>query len=430
MKSPTAYQRFLNGDLFICNSWIERHQHQANIEILGPPRHGKTTLVEHILLKLLDNEETPGVLHIDPTGDGYRKILGWLADGRIDRPAWLVDVDGDKILRYNPLQGAKKEPEIHVPGLYEALHLTQATESPGQHRQMQKFATATLHALIDNDLTLADAVRWLKVPGERTPRRVSNIRDGAARLDWEGEPSRNDLRSAENWFSVFAQEPLKTVFSGRGFAWDEVYDAQPIVLVNLGARRLGTSLSQRKAIAAMFVVGLFTTAFARREKRPWYAIIDDATHYTPPHIGPLLVESEGHHRLYFVLMHHTGFDGALQRAVDVGCRSKFFFGQLPRKFPSFNYAAVARYSTAQFFDETFVQMVWLDRTPDPDAEPEEVEEFKRKLYEHPWYQKAEENEPQAPPRNDRRTPSPPPPFGQQGNPKSKRPGSYQGRRGK
>ncbi len=62
-------------------------------------------------------------------------------------------------LRFNPLAVAKRDPDIHVSGLFEALHMTQATESATQHRQMRRFVTATLHALIENDLTLMQVAR-------------------------------------------------------------------------------------------------------------------------------------------------------------------------------------------------------------------------------------------------------------------------------
>jgi hypothetical protein len=41
---------------------------------------------------------------------------------------------------------------------------------------------------------------------------------------------------------IFTGDPLRSMFSGNGFTWDAVYDEQPLVLVNLGARKLDTSI--------------------------------------------------------------------------------------------------------------------------------------------------------------------------------------------
>lgn len=377
----TLYQRFFSGDIPIGGSWLEFQHYRTNIEVLGPPRHGKTTLIEHLILGMLADETAPGMLHIDPTGDGYKRLLGWVAEGRITRPVWLVDLD-EKPLRFNPLAVAKKDPDIHVSGLFEALHMTQATESTTQHRQMRRFVTATLHGLIENDLTLADAVKWLKKPGFRSRSMIQSIRNEEARLEWETNPSPAKLESTENWFHIFTEDPLRSMFSGNGFTWDAVYDEQPLVLVNLGARKLGTSIDHRKAIAAMFIVSLFTTAFERTVKWPWYVIIDDATNYTPPHIGPLLVESEGHRRLFFVLMHHIQFDAPLQRSVDVACRSKFFFGRLPAKRDDFEYTSVARLGTVHVFDDHYLQTLWPEKTPDL---YEDTAALKERVFAHPWY---------------------------------------------
>jgi hypothetical protein len=384
MSTKTLYQRFYSGDLPIGGGWLEEQHYRTNIEVLGPPRYGKTTLVEHLILEALAGGSSPaGILHIDPTGDGYRKLLGWAAESRIDRPVWLVDLD-ETPLRFNPLAVAKRDPDIYVSGLYEALHMTQATEASTQHRQMRRFVTATLHALIENDLTLADAVKWLKKPGFRTPGMIRAIRNEEARLEWESNPSGARLESTENWFHIFSEDPLRSMFSGNGFSWDAVYDEQPLVLVNLGSRKLGTSVDHRKAIAAMFIVSLFTAAFEKDEekRRPWYVIIDDATNYTPPHIGPLLVESEGHRKLFFILMHHTPFDGPLQRSVDVGCRSKFFFGRLPEKRDDFSGSSVPRLATVHVFDGHYLQTLQPEKTPDL---YQSTTAFKERVFAHPWY---------------------------------------------
>ena len=398
MSTRTLYQRFYSGDMPIGGGWLEEQHYRTNIEVLGPPRHGKTTLVEHLILGMLANgSSAPGILHIDPTGDGYRKLLGWVAEGRINRPVWLVDLD-EKSLRYNPLSAAKGDPGAFVPGLYEALHLMQTRESSGQHRVMQEFATATLHALVENDLTLADGLLWLKNPpkgGIRTEARIARIRDDTARLSWESDPPPRDLRSTDHWFNVFAQEPLRSMFSGNGFTWEAVYDDQPLVLVNLGAQKLGTSIERRKAVAAMFVTGLFTTAFTRHGNaaKPWYVVIDDATNYTPPHIAPLLVESEGHRKLFFVLMHHTPFDGPLQRSVDVACRSKFFFGRLPEKRDDFTGSSVPRLATVHVFDGHYLQTLQPEKTPDL---YQNTAALKERVFAHPWYGAAPTPPPEMP----------------------------------
>jgi DNA helicase HerA-like ATPase len=154
-----AYRHEVDLDVPIGNAWVRRKHYEKHIEILGASGQGKTTLAEHLILGILERQDA-GILHLDPTGDSYRKFVGWLAEGRLDRPAWLVDLD-HAALRYNPLAAAKKDPGAFVDGLYSSLHLIQATDAGTQHRQMRRFVIATLRALIECDLTLADAYQWL-----------------------------------------------------------------------------------------------------------------------------------------------------------------------------------------------------------------------------------------------------------------------------
>src|SRR6266851_4772447 len=121
----TTFEHELARDVPIGNLWIERTHYEKHIQIVGASGQGKTTLSEHVLLGILDRQEA-GILHLDPTGDSYRKFRGWLADGRLERSAWLVDLD-ETILRYNPLAAAKKDPGAFVDALFSALHLIQAT---------------------------------------------------------------------------------------------------------------------------------------------------------------------------------------------------------------------------------------------------------------------------------------------------------------
>ena len=312
------------------------HVEKTHVEVVGPSQYGKSTVAEWVMSRLLQEEEA-GLLLIDPLGDSYRKYIGWLTEGIIQRPAWLVDLD-EAPLRYNPLQVAKKNPSAYIPGLYEALTLIHS-DSPavGQHREMRRHVMATLHALIDNDLPLTAAAEWLQdedfKTGKtfRTTERIYRIRDLKERAIWKANPSKNELRSTVNWFDAFGSGPLNPMFSGNGFNWDEVYPTQAMVLVNLSSQNLGDSELWMRGLATMFINGLHQAGFFAKEKYRWYAVIDDAQFYTPPTVGKYLL-GDRHFDLYYWLIHHFAFPSAMQNCVDQGCTTKFFFGDIPHDY--------------------------------------------------------------------------------------------------
>lgn len=411
-----VFKHELKGDVPIGGAWIEHGHCEKHIEIVGGTGQGKTTLAEWLMLGILERNEA-GLLLIDPTGDSCRKYLGWLADGMLERPCYLVDVDGP-VLRYNPL-AMDKEPKTlatGIAGLFEALHLIQSDLPAGQHRQMQRFVTATLRALIEADLTLADAQQWLFDPGYRA-KYLGRIKHEETRQEWLREPSPAKIESTENWFSVFWEHDwLKAMFSDNGFDWAHAYCEQPAVLVNL--RGLAGSIRYAKAIAAMFITGLLNHARTAPVKKLWYVVVDDATDYTPAHVAQLLTLGR-HFDLFLVLIHHQPFHASLQGAVDVGCRTKFTFGEIPKKYrwkepPPDNVRASRsrswvdqasgfRYTISEplsrptpvegptslpgfqclhVFDERVIQVLTLEATPEAFAD---IETFKTKIYSNPWY---------------------------------------------
>jgi hypothetical protein len=411
----TVYEHEIMGDIPIGEAWILRSHCEKHIEIVGGSGQGKTTLAEWLMLGILERRDA-GLLLIDPTGDSYRKYVGWLSEGTINRPAYLVD-PAEIILRYNPLAVEKDPKELasHVAGLYEALHLIQSDTPAGQHRQMQRFVTSTLRALIEADLTLADAYDWLTDENFRT-RHLAKIKHEETRKEWLRVPSRNDLKSTENWFAVFWEhDALKGMYSGNGFDWRKVYDEQALVLLNL--RSFAGSLRYSRAIAAMFITGLLSHARQARETKLWYVVVDDATDYTPAHVGQLLTLGR-HFDLYLVLIHHQEFPGTLQRAVDIGCRTKFIFGEIPREYrwQVSGYTPTGRpsmvdgpthlgaYQALHIFDGRVVQTLNVEPTPEPYEDPAS---FKASIFEHPWYgdEKREERAKAAPSR--KKPPRPP-----------------------
>lgn len=450
----TAYQHELDGDVPIGQAWVDRSHYEKHIEIAGGSGQGKTTLVEWLMLGVLERTDA-GMLLVDPTGDSARKWLGWLAEGTVQRPCYLVDVTGP-VLRYNPL-AVEKEPKrvaSHVAGLFEALHLIQSDTPAGQHRQMQRFVTATLRALIESDLTLADAYWWLTDETFRA-KHLAKITHPETRAEWQRGPSKNDLKSTENWFAAFWEHDwLKAMYSGNGFDWARVYDEQAVVLLNL--RGLFDSVRYSRAVAALFLTGLLTAASSAERPKRWYAVIDDATNYTPTHVGPILTLGR-HFDLFLVLIRHQEFQGSLQRAVDVGCRTKFIFGGVPKEYQSTTTLDDWRIHETRTLYATETERVTASRDIAPrkievvpamlpafrclyvhDGRPQgiidlertpefygDVEAFKAKVFSHAWYGEAPKEPPQ---RVARLAPASPPPIG--ADPKSERPRARQDRRGK
>ncbi len=434
MSSPIYVHEFDN-DIPIGEAWVKSDHCQKHIEIVGGSGQGKTTLAEWLMLGILERNEA-GLLLIDPTGDSYKKYLGWLADGRLQRKAWLVD-PGEKVLHYNPLAVDRDPLKLasHVSGLYEALHLIQSDSSPGQHKQVARFVTSTLRALIEANLTLADAFDWLTDETFRA-KYLRAISHEETLKEWARGPSANDLKSTMNFFAAFWEhDGLKEMFSANGFTWESVYAEQPVVLVNLAS--MAGSLRFSKAVAAMFLTGLLEHARLAPVKKRWYAVIDDATDYTPAHVGQLLTLGR-HFELFLMLIHHQSFDGRLQGAVEWGCRTKFFFGEIPSEYrwtvPEY-YTVGTRYpqertrqvqgpsSSGSFtclevFDRKPIQFIRLEPTPES---YEDVEPYKASVYERPEYQKEKNSILEEPIR---------PAATREANPKPGKPPLSRDRRGK
>jgi hypothetical protein len=399
--SSSIYLHEFNKDVPIGEAWVESGHYQKHIEVVGGSGQGKTTLAEWLMLGILERNEA-GLLLIDPTGDSYKRYLGWLASGRVQKDAWLVD-PGDKILHYNPLAIDKDPLKLasHVSGLYEALHLIQSDSSPGQHRQVARFVTSTLRALIEANLTLADAFNWLTDDVFRA-KHLRAITHEETLKEWARGPSANDLKSTMNFFAAFWEhDGLKQMFSADGFVWERAYSNQPVVLVNLAS--MAGSLRFSKAVAAMFLTGLLEHARVAPVKKRWYAVIDDATDYTPAHVSQLLTLGR-HFDLFLILIHHQGFDGRLQGAVDIGCRTKFFFGDIPSEYRwtvQEYYSVGTRYpqervrqvsgpsasksfTCLEVFDRKAIQSISLEPTPES---YEDVDPYKARIYTRPEYQK-------------------------------------------
>lgn len=396
----SVYLHELDGDIPIGEAWIPREHIEKHIEIIGGSGQGKTTLTETLMLGLLERHEA-GLLLIDPKGTSCQRWLGWAAEGRVNRPVWYIDLE-EKVLRYNPL-GAEKDPtkiSRHVEGLWEALCRIRTTGPTTQYRQMQRFVSATLRALIEANLTLADAFWWLT---DRKPnggdgfrnQYLHRIKHPETRAEWVRSPSSNDLKSSMNFFEAFWRDDrIKAMYSGDGWDWQTVYDQQAIVLVNL--RPFFNSTDLAKAVGTMFITGLVSHAAALKTgHKLWYVVVEDATEYVPEHVSQLLTMTR-EFDLYLALIHHQDFDGKLQAAVDKGCRTKFCFGEIPVehrwKVPGFTALGhrtwvsgptwLDGYTCLHVFDGRVVQTIKV--VPSPDAYAN-TEEFKSAILAHPWY---------------------------------------------
>src|SRR5262245_52551413 len=227
MSAKSIYQHEFDGDLPIGKSWIAQSHYDKHIEIVGGTGQGKSTLTEWLMLEIQERNDA-GMLLVDPTGDSCDKWIGWLADGFVTRPCYLVDFTGP-LLRYNPLHIDKNPKKLasHVSGLFEALSLIQGDATPGQHRQMQRFVTAPLRALIECDLTLADAYTWLTDGAFRRNKLTQYLkRNNLVGMnqapewvkEWFRDPSQAKLESTENWFAAFWEhDGLKEMYGGNGF---------------------------------------------------------------------------------------------------------------------------------------------------------------------------------------------------------------------
>lgn len=426
------FDRELQDHIPICNGWLEPKHYLKHWEILGPTETGKSTLVQWFMLELLERQEA-GILYVDPTGRGYQRMLGWLAEGAIQRPCYVVDLER-YFPKYNPLDIDTRDGVKvgrHIEGLFEVLSLIKSDAPLGQHQQMQRFVTATLRALIECNLTLAHAYKWLTDEAWRR-QQINHYmqRKGVSRnnnpewLDeWIQEPSRSDLRSTLNWFAVFWSDALKSMYNGNGFTWEKVYDEQPLVLVNLAS--VSDSLRYSKAIGSLFLTGLITHGRHTKQPRLWYAIVDDATDYVPNHVGQI-INIARHAGVYLILIHHVAFDGKLQGRVNHGCRTKFFFGpiakenqweiespydteiiqrevvELPdgtrqyhsRRIQSSKPAAgpthLPAFQCLHVFDGHNVQTIELEPTPEPEGDGEEWLDQVGRFRDHPWYQHAKD----------------------------------------
>ena len=76
---------------------------QHNLFCIGKPGTGKSTLMQHLSLAGMQDEERPAVIVVDPHGDLVNELLGTIRQGDVDRIRILDVGDTEYSLTFNPL---------------------------------------------------------------------------------------------------------------------------------------------------------------------------------------------------------------------------------------------------------------------------------------------------------------------------------------
>jgi hypothetical protein len=287
--------------------------------VIGTTGAGKTKFLEHCVQQ--DIASGRGVCVVDPHGNHpdslYRSLLGWLDDrGYTDKndeksgQIHLIDPNASThITGFDPLAlpSSDYDPTVIADAALEALERIWGEEDTDKKPTLQRVLIATLTALCELKLTLADA-RLLFDPNDRAGIRrwaIENLEDEEAREEFQwlheiaAEPrGRQDFRmevmGPRNRLGKLTRtESVRLMLGQRTPAinFREALDEGHIILANLsgGPRASDKSCELLGRLLTRFL--FFNAQRRQHPERPFFFYLDECQLYLSGDISRMLAEA-------------------------------------------------------------------------------------------------------------------------------------------
>lgn len=324
------------------------HVRATHMQVIGASGTGKTKFLEHLIRQDILAEN--GLCLIDPTGNLYHDLVRWCeTKGFLGRKkiALFDPAVEDWSFGFNPLdfgQDESKDVSFFVDSMVKACAQVWGGEDTDKTPLLKRCLRNTFHALVENGLTLLEAVDLIQ-PGEsplRT-RLTATLRDPIARTDWEGfrKMRRHEFtehfRSTTNRLMEFlASERIRRILGQqrRTLRFRTLMDEGYAVLVNLSSGR-DVSEDNARLLGTLMLNDLFRKARGRAKAkrcRPFYVYVDECSRFINEDIQRILDEGR-QFGLHLILAHQhlaqlKRAGEAVYGAVMTDARTKVVFGGL------------------------------------------------------------------------------------------------------
>lgn len=276
----------LNGrPINLSEEEFKKHWH-----FLGATGKGKTKYIEHFTRMLIEQKQ--GLCLIDPHGDLYEEMTKFVVRKRLEDRVILLDPNQDNCLfGLNYLErGAHivKEIDAHVNLVMRAIGKVFGGENQDALPRLQHWERNTLHALMDQGLTMVEMLDFLSLTDPKLRQSiVEKLKDPYITKDWqEFEALRRQekeirLESVLNRATKFlGNERIRRIVgqSQSTVNFRQAMDEGKIVLVNLSPKFI--SREAQRMLGVMIVDMVIEAAFSRadmpeKDRKPFYFIVDE-----------------------------------------------------------------------------------------------------------------------------------------------------------
>ena len=287
--------------------------------VIGTTGAGKTKFLEHCIQQ--DIASGRGVCVVDPHGNHpdslYRSLLGWLDErgytkrrSSRSRHIHLIDPNASThITGFNPLAlpSPEYDPAVIADAALEALERVWGEEDTDTKPTLQRVLTATLTALCELKLTLAEA-RLLFDPHDRSGIRawaIQHLADEEAREEFQwlheiaAEPrGRQDFRvevmGPRNRLGKLTRTESVRLMVGQGarsINFRDVLDEGHVILANLSGGPHASDMAC-ELLGRLLTRFLFFNAQRREHpERPFFFYLDECQLYLSGDVSRMLAEA-------------------------------------------------------------------------------------------------------------------------------------------
>ncbi|HOZ62690.1 MAG TPA: DUF853 family protein, partial [Smithellaceae bacterium] len=264
---------------------FNRHWH-----ILGATGKGKTKFIEHIARTLI--ERRSGLCLVDPHGDLYDAMVKYAVRKRLEHRVILIDPNReDSLFGLNYMERGShiaKDMDAHVGMIMRAIAKVFGGENQDTLPRLQHWERNTLHALMEQGLTMVEIFDFLSLTDPDARRSViAKLKDPYIKKDWqEFEALRRQekeirIESVLNRAAKFiASERIRRIVgqAKSTINFRQAMDEGKIVLVNLSPRYI--SQEAKRMLGVMIVDLVVEAGFSRsdmpeRQRKPFYFIVDE-----------------------------------------------------------------------------------------------------------------------------------------------------------
>ena len=264
---------------------FNRHWH-----ILGATGKGKTKFIEHIARTLI--ERRSGLCLVDPHGDLYEAMVKYVVRKRLEHRVILIDPNReDSLFGLNYMERGShiaKDMDAHVGMIMRAIAKVFGGENQDTLPRLQHWERNTLHALMEQELTMVEIFDFLSLTDPEARKSViAKLKDPYIKKDWqEFEALRRQekeirIESVLNRAAKFiASERIRRIVgqAKSTINFRQAMDEGKIVLVNLSPRYI--SQEAKRMLGVMIVDLVVEAGFSRsdmpeRQRKPFYFIVDE-----------------------------------------------------------------------------------------------------------------------------------------------------------